>query len=469
VTVFGLGAMLAAAACARDDGRSKDVTAAPRHDVAASRPADQREAVDALVAPLLEDEWLVGVVVGVATEAGSEVWGHGRVVAGGDEAPTGDTVFEIGSVTKVFTALILAEMVREGAVKLEDHVALLLPPGVRVPGRGGKEITLEHLATHTSGLPRVADNLAPADPSNPYADYTLDLLYAFLAHHELRRDPGDGFLYSNVGVGLLGHALSLRDGRSYERMLRERICAPLGMGDTVLSLSADQERRLARGHDVDGTPVPGWDIPVLAAAGAIRSTANDMVVFLRANMGLLESPLWPAMRDIQRRRRDAEPGVGIGLAWHIRDDGILWHNGHTGGYHSFVAIDPSRKAGVVVLANSAAGIVDRLGDAVLGLLTGKPGRVRVPPSLRLAPEVLDRCVGRYEIEPGTEIAVVRRGGRLWAQVTGQPALGIYAETETRFSYRAVDARITFHVGGAGEADRLAIHQGGRVTTARRLE
>src|SRR5687767_12715314 len=172
----------------------------------------------------------VDLVVGVIEPAGS------RVVSYGKSGLDGDTLFEIGSITKVFTSLLLADMIQKGEVALTDPVAKYLPETVRMPERGGKKITLEHLATHTSSLPRLPANMFPRDPANPYADYTTGQLYEFLSSTELMRDIGEKYEYSNLGVGLLGHALARRAGMSYETLVRMRILEPLGMKSTTISL-----------------------------------------------------------------------------------------------------------------------------------------------------------------------------------------------------------------------------------------
>jgi CubicO group peptidase (beta-lactamase class C family) len=304
----------------------------------------------------------VGIVVGLIDDQGRLVIGHGRCGPDKEAQPDGDTVFEIGSVTKVFTATLLADMVRDGKLALQDPVQKFLPESVRVPVRGDKQITLYHLTTHTSGLPRMPSNFAPADPGNPYADYSVQQMYEFLEGHELARDPGEEAEYSNFGAGLLGHALALQAGTDYETLVRKRISAPLGMTDTTITLSPAQRKRLARGHDGSLTPVSNWDIPTLAGAGALRSTVNDLLKFVAANLGLVDSKLSPVLQETHAPREDfGSAGARIGLGWIVineHDRTIHWHNGGTGGYHSFVGLDMERRRGVVVLSNASPSIDD---------------------------------------------------------------------------------------------------------------
>src|SRR5690606_17265741 len=185
-------------------------------------------------------------------------------------------------ISKVFTALLLADMASKGEVSLDDPAEKFLPEGATIPERGGKKITLAHLSTHTSGLPRLADNMPFADPEDPYADYTEAMMLAFLAQYELTRDIGEQWEYSNLGVGLLGYLLGRAAGSDYETLLRERITGPLGMTDTAITLSAEQEARFAPGLDIYMQPARPWHLNVLAGAGGIRSTANDMLEFASA-------------------------------------------------------------------------------------------------------------------------------------------------------------------------------------------
>lgn len=305
----------------------------------------------------------VGIVVGVIDASGRKVVSYGSFDKDG-KAVDGDTVFEIGSITKIFTSLLLADAVARGEVSLDDPVGKYLPSTVKVPERGGMKITLIDLATHTSGLPRLPANMRPKDPANPYADYSAAQLYDFLSSYELGRDIGSKYEYSNLAVGLLGHALARRAGTDYETLVRTRITDPLSMKNTLVTLDDTQKARLAPGHNAQLQRAANWDLPTLAGAGALRSTVADLLTFLSANLGLTKSPLAPAMASMLKTRRPTgDDGLEIALGWHItkKDDSqIVWHTGGTGGYRSFIGFDPRRRAGVVVLANTytKAGVED---------------------------------------------------------------------------------------------------------------
>jgi D-alanyl-D-alanine-carboxypeptidase/D-alanyl-D-alanine-endopeptidase len=414
----------------------------------------------------------VGIVVGLIDASGRRIVAYGSF--DNDKKPLdGDTIFEIGSATKVFTSLLLADAVARGEVRLDDPVALYLPPTVKVPERGGKKITLVDLATHTSGLPRLPANMTPKDPANPYADYTAAKLYDFLASYELSRDIGSKYEYSNVGAGLLGHALARRARTDYETLVRTRITAPLSMKSTVVTLDDAQKARLTPGHNAQLQRVANWDLPILAGAGALRSTANDLLTFLSGNLGLTRSPLAPAMSAMLKTRRPTgNAGVDIALGWHVTNTGmsqIVWHNGGTGGYRSWIGFDPARNAGVVVLANT---YTDIGGDDIGRHLLDPSSALAAPPKVRkeiaVDAKILEGLTGRYQLAPGFILTVTREGSRLMTQATGQPKVEIFAEGPREFFLKVTDAQLTFQTDEAGRATGLVLHQAGRDIPAKRI-
>lgn len=316
----------------------------------------------------------VGIVVGIIEPGGRRIVSYGRLARNDNRPPNGDTVFQIGSVTKIFTALLLADMVQHGEVTLADPVEKYLPAGVTMPTRGGRKITLQDLATHTSGLPRDPVNPDSKDPDNPYAGYSIERLYQFLSTYRLTRDIGAQYEYSNLGGGLLGHVLARRARMDYATLVESRICEPLGMNDTQTILSPGMKSRSATGHDEQLNLVPPLDLPIIPGASALRSTANDLLTFLAANLGYTKSPLAPAMTAmLDVRQPTGNPGLEIALGWHISTvDGreIVWHNGGLGGCGSFVGYDLKRRVGIVVLSNSEVpAVADNIG---LHLLTAIP-------------------------------------------------------------------------------------------------
>lgn len=413
-----------------------------------------------------------GIVVGLIDAGGRRVIAVGPAGVSSSAALDGGTVFEIGSATKVFTGTLLATMVDSGDVRLDDPVSKFLPPTVTVPARNGKTITLLDLATQTSGLPRLPANLAPKDPRNPYADYTVQQLYDFLSGYQLPVDSGVRFEYSNAGMGLLGHALGLRASSTFEELVARRVLEPLAMRDTAITLSPTLAARLAPGHDRDGHVAANWDLPTLAGAGALRSTVNDQLRFLAANLDA-NSPLATAFALAHLARRSlGTPDGSIGLAWLVRrsfDTEFVWHNGQTGGYRSFIGFDRRSGRGVVILHNGVTN-TDDIGFHLLDSrfpLAAPPAPPRTRVEIVLDEGVVQTYVGDYDLAPGFALAITREAGQLFLQATGQGRLPLFAESPADFFLKVVDAQVTFTKDASGQVTGLVLHQNGRDMPARR--
>jgi len=417
----------------------------------------------------------VGIVVGIIEPRGRRIVAYGGVNQGDTRPLNGDTIFEIGSATKVFTSLLLADMVRRGEVALSDPVAKYLPAEVKVPERGGRVITLLDLSTHTSGLPRLPTNLRPQDSANPYVDYTAEQLYRFLSSYELPRDIGSEFEYSNLGAGLLGFALARRAGMGYEELVRKRITGPLGMKSTGITLTPEMKARLAAGHNSELKAVPNWDFDALAGCGALRSDANDLLTFLAANLGYIKSPLASAMASMRAvRRATGSASLGeIGLGWLMVKPSsyeIVWHNGGTGGYRSFIGFVPSTRVGVVVLSNTfTATGVDDIGMHLLDSHAPLMPPPKEHKEIAVDPKLLDAYVGRYQLAPNFVLTITREGDNLFVQATSQPKLQIFPESALEFFLKAVDAQITFETDSTGRASSLVLHQNGANMPGKRIQ
>ena len=437
-----------------------------------------------LVRRLDEQKQAAGIVVGVIEPTGRRVVAYGSLANGDPRTLDGDTIFEIGSITKIFTSLLLADMVNRKEVTLDDPAAKYLPENVRMPERNGKSITLLDLSTHSSGLPPLPGNFRPKDLSNPYADYSVDDLYQFLSSYTLPRDPGSEFEYSNLGGGLLGHLLAYRAGTDYESSIATRITQPLSMPDTGITLSSSMEQRMATGHTAMLAPAANWDFPTLAGAGALRSSANDMLTFLEAFLGYKESPLAPAMKAMLEVRRPlGQATIGLGLII-VSPDGreIAWHNGGTGGFRSWVGYDAKEGIGVVVLSNSTRSGVEDIGLHLLNpkLPLANPEPPKQHTEIPIDPKLLDNYTGRYQVTPNLIFEITRDGDRLFAQGfaqalaqgTGQPIalpkFELFAEGEKNLFARVADNQFTFETGPEGRATSLILHRAGRDMPAPRL-
>jgi CubicO group peptidase (beta-lactamase class C family) len=323
-----------------------------------------------LVERVDERKQSVGIVVGVIEPAGKRVLAYGRPAKNDARPLDGASVFQIGSVTKVFTSLLLSDMVQHGEVKLDDPVSMYLPKGVTMPVPGGSRITLRHLATHTSGLPRDPSNPSSPDPDNPYLGYSIEQLYQFLSTYKLTRKVGSQYEYSNLGGGLLGHILAKCAGVDYATLVKTRICDPFDMNSTRAHVTADMNKRLVTGHSEKLDPVPALDLAVIPGASVLRSTVNDLLIFLAAVLGYEKTPLAPAMAAmLDHPQSTGTPGSEIALGWHlstINGTRFVWHNGGLGGCGSFIGYDPKSRVGVVVLSNSeTTAVADQIGFHLL--------------------------------------------------------------------------------------------------------
>ncbi|HEX6372513.1 MAG TPA: serine hydrolase domain-containing protein [Longimicrobium sp.] len=421
--------------------------------------------VRAMLRYLVEDGETPGIVLGMLEADGSTrivSWGSG----GPDARPVGPrSVFEIGSITKAFTGVLLADMVERGEVSLSDPVARYLPAGVRVPSRNGREITLLDLATHRSSLPRMPGNLT-TDAANPYPPYTMEELYAFLAQHELRRDIGSEFEYSNMAVALLGEALARAAGRTYDDLVRERVLEPLGMRMTGTVVAGEMAEWNTQGHYQDGRVAPyrGW--PGLPGMGALRSNAEDLLRFLAANTGPPASRLERVMRSAHEVRSSAGEGTEIGLNWLIRKAGdrtLIMHGGATAGYETQIAFDPARGVGVVLLTNTA----EFDDDVALDLLRRGAGPART--EVAVSADHLRRYAGAYEVAPGRSLFVrLEDEGHLTVQMPRNVRFRMYADSDSTFFLKRTPWRLRFTRDGGGQVAGVVVDMEGTERSARRV-
>ena len=413
-------------------------------------------------------EQRVSIVVGVIGPEGRRILAHGSTGMNGKPVD-GDTLYEIGSITKVFTTLLLADMVERGEVALEDPAAKYLPAGVKMPERNGRQITLLDLSTHRSGLPRMPTNFAPKDPLNPYVDYPVERLYEFLSSHELGRDVGAEYEYSNLGSGLLALVLARRAGTDFETALRDRVFRPLGMSSTVISLTPALKSRMTTAHSsvFHLAPTPLWDFtPAFFGAGALRSTATDVLTFLAANLGYVKTPLSAAMARMRTVHADGLDNFKMGLGWQIEQrDGIeiVWKGGASYGSRTFSGFDPKSRTGVVVLSNYNSGSgIDDIGRYLLSPKALVDDGTRVRPQERtaitLAPELLDAYPGRYQFSNNDVWTVRRDGGRFFIKRSAESEFevfpeGDFAKGNDDFFSKTADAMFTFDFDK--ESPRLA--------------
>jgi D-alanyl-D-alanine-carboxypeptidase/D-alanyl-D-alanine-endopeptidase len=421
----------------------------------------------------------IGIVVGVIEPQGRRIISVGHRNAGDSRPLDGEAVFEIGSVTKVFTALLLADMVTKKEVALSDPVAKYLPADAKIPETNGRPITLVDLATHTSGLPFMPENAPPLnDPAA--AKYSVADLKHYVAGYQLKRDIGTEWEYSNIGYWVLSEALSSRAGMDYETLVRKRIIAPLKLTNTDFAVSPKMKKNLAIGHDAALQPAPAvTELPIysiMPAAGSLYSTANDLLIFLSVAMGYEHSSDATAIQATMNTRRPTGGGNEQALGWTVigkGDDELIYRDGGTYGFASSMAWNPKKRIGVVVLSNQLGDV----NDIARHLL--QPDFPLVKPTntkhveIAIDPSLLDKYSGHYEAQGEGIFTIAREKNFLTIESPanwGLPKLRIRPETLLDFFATELPVRITFQVDNSGRVTGLLIYppRGQKAVPATRL-
>ncbi len=388
----------------------------------------------------------------------------GKAPEAGD-TPSEKIVFEIGSITKVFTGLLLAQAVVEKKVTLETTIGSLLDPKLKFADPRIAAITLKQLSTHTSGLPRLPDNLdAGAVEDDPYAHYDEKRLIAYLTSAKLEGAGPYSCSYSNLGVGLLGHLLGKVYKMSWEKAVVTKICLPLGMNDTAVH--PGPKLPLAKPHAGEKVAKP-WNFDAVAGAGALRSTAADLLKFGEAMLHPEKTPLKDAFAIALQAQADApamggQIGLGVFLGKH-EGETFFSHDGGTGGYSSSLQVIPSKSIVRVALINNNS----LSGSAVIAAMSdAKPDASKSQKEMSLPPEAMAQYPGVYELDHDSRFTVLLRDGQLWVNLTGQAFLRAFAKAPDRFFYKAVAAEIAFNREQA-QVKSLTLFQNGRELTAKR--
>ncbi len=416
---------------------------------------------------ILEERVKAGLTVGIAaalvSPKGTRFVSYGK--ANNSGAPvTANTVFEVASVTKVFTGLLLADAVLRGEVALDDPATKYLPPGMTALEWPGRPVTLADLATHTSGLPGVLSQTQPgAPPLTLEQSYSVapEDLYAFLRAYKLKVEPGTQYLYSNLGAGLLGHILALRVNTTYLSLIHTRILAPLGMSETG---GFGDNLKLADGHDFDLNPIPHWQM--ISGAGGLEFSAHDLALFLSAAAGLKHTPLDRSFKAMLATQRNTIiPDTKQALGWQVRGIGgrnIAEKSGNLTGFASYIGYDLDKSIGVAVLSNSPNSIED-VGRHLLYGTPLDPIRQAIP----VDPARLDGLVGRYQLPPPPNaktpsiITIVRQGDAIFMRLNDSPLVKLYRESGDTFFLRLAPITLAFKLGADGRASSLDFQQGGR--------
>ena len=428
--------------------------------------------LDELVQPYLDNKKFFAASLAIVRKGKVYTRSYGQMSEADKTKPDADTIYEIGSISKVFTGILLADAVEQEKVKLDQTLGTLVEGLAETDEEIANSITLQHLSHHMSGLPRMPANMAPADPNNPFDGYDRKMLQEYLKSTVTISPPGEKYNYSNLGVGLLGDLLSQQAGKSYEQLLAERIFQPLEMKDSSLNVPAEKMKRFAPPHNSTLAKDYCWDFDALAGCGAIRSSVNDMAKFMQANIDPPENEIGKAINLAWKKSLDAATGhSAMGLGWTIAADGSTrWHNGRTGGYQTMMLVSRDLDTGVVMLSNTAGSEVDPLAESIFQMAVGMEVKPReFVKQVDVDEMFVQRLVGKYRLAPGVIIDVVAKGNRMTAQITGQQALSIVPEKETVWRYELVEAKLVFDVPDEGPATKVTLKQNGRNMVSPRIE
>ncbi|ERJ59797.1 serine hydrolase domain-containing protein [Sphingobacterium paucimobilis] len=327
------------------------------------------EYIDSVARTYIQQKNAQALAVGVIHNGKTNTFYYGETVKGDSlSLPKENTLFELGSITKIFTATLLADLVDKNIITLEDTISKYLPDSV-AQNQYLQQITFKQLANHTSGLPRLPDNLEKStkfSASDPYAQYSRKELFSYLKNIHLDVISGDRFEYSNTGFALLGELISIISKKSYTQCVADIITTPLSLSNTLEKVNP-KTQQITKVYSATGTEVPVWQWQAFVGAGGLKSTIADMLRFIQIQFKMPEAPLEQALALTRQFTYYLPPSTDIGLAWHmnmVNDVVQYWHNGGTGGSSTFIAIVPDTKSAIIVLANSALS-VDEISRKIL--------------------------------------------------------------------------------------------------------
>ncbi len=317
------------------------------------------EFIDSLAFSYTKNSAARALAIGVLQNGKRTHYFYGNVSREDSRLPDDNSLFEIGSISKTFAATLLAYLAETGVLSTKDPIVNFLPDSL-ASNPYLRQITLEQLANHTSGLPRLPTNIiahAAKNPQNPYFGYSTEMLYDFLAGYEAEIVPGNQYLYSNLGYAVLGSILSTLTGQTFDEMVQEVIAVPLEL--RLLTEHPTDSMDVLPVHDQAGNLVAAWDFDAFSAAGSLKSSLGDLLSFVGAHFERPETALENAMARTREFTFFDPPQTDLGLGWHMElrgSDLVYWHNGETGGSNSFTAFSPDKRIAVVVLANAKVSV-----------------------------------------------------------------------------------------------------------------
>ncbi len=430
--------------------------------------------IEDLIKTCVDEGHTQGMVVGIITKDGTKFYKNGYTSKEKDMLMDENTVFETGSITKIFTSLLLAEMARNGEVNMTDPIEKFLPEYVKLPEYKGQKITLEHLSKHTAGFPYVPQNFIMSNAYNPFCEYSVEYLFDYFANYELPYAPGTKYQYSNVCIGSLGYILSLQAGKDFDELVQEKILNKLDMHETKIRahFTEDMEKRFAKAHMRD-KEVPHWDIAVFDGAGGLHSTAKDLARFVEANLGFYETDLYPSLQLalIDRAPQDISY-LDVGLEWNIDhkySPEFVYHAGIVGGHQAFIGFCPETEIGVVILSNSCANISD-IGKNILN----KKWRLnKYRQQAQIVPMMLFQFIGEYEdINDGEKFSLqfldMGHLSTLLFKKGYYPAVKLYPASDLDFFLKVFPLEMSF-IREDGQITGCTVNYDGQLKTFKKIK
>lgn len=398
-----------------------------------------------------------GVIFCKVERHGTEYFSYGVNSLDGEQVPDSDTIFEIGSNTKVIVALLFTRLEELGFFSLTDPIRDYLPVTVPLPARDNTPISFLDILTHTSALPRMPPNFDFKNVTRSFAEYGVDDLYVGLEQLSLDWEIGSSYVYSNLGYGLLGHIVEQITDQNLDELLDKYVCKPLAMNSTRFGVG-ERVHNVATPHQGE-RPVPLLKFGVLGAAGGLTSSAKDMSKFLSNNLGVLDSELSSAIKKTQQMHYQESAIFGLGIGWHIQQRNglnIVWHRGETHGQTSFIAFDRQVETGIIMLSNSAfSGCCSDLALSQIDPQT-IPTEHEPHAVLNLPLASLRRLEGEYELDAAITFSISAKENYLNVKVTGQAGGLMYPVEPNQFETK--DRRVIIRF--SDDAEMITIRQHG---------
>jgi len=432
---------------------------------------DYADIVAKHVMPAIEAELIPGAVIGIYKDGEVSFYPIGTLNFDQDQAPTIDTLYEIGSISKVITGALFADAVRRGEVTRDTLVNDLLPDGYEVKAVDDEDIKLWHLTTHSSGWGTAPFNLAPADGEKPFTGYTQQMMFEAAKLMPMKQKPGTKFEYSNYAVGMLGTLISINANGEYEALVKERVLEPLDIENFTIQLAPDQQSMLAPATAGGRQTKPWGKTGPMDPCGMWVTNAPGLLEFAISNLGEHEGEIYESLAMSREALFDPGTGGQICSGWFIAGDGsTYWHNGMTGGYSSYMAVNPTFDTAVVVLTNGAAIQTGAIGERIIQAVFGmNPEPIQIDIAEKLDASYTDRIVGVYHSGMGFDMTITVIRGKVFAQLTGQQALSLSLMADNRFKIDLVEAEIEFAVPEDGEATSVTLFQNGMEMKCERKE